>query len=106
MLTSVSLADEITAPLESFTEPAMLPVGDAQTVGANVKTNAQKRANTTENVLDGFMADLRRESLGTGIATPVPMRGGHGSTRKSYLFHVVPLKNRNFRNMNRHKIQI
>src|SRR5207253_7388661 len=56
MLTSVSLADEITAPLGSFTEPAMLPVGDAQTVGANINPNAQNRANTTKKGLDSFIS--------------------------------------------------
>ena len=90
MLTSVSLADEIKAPVGSFTEPTMLPVGDAQIVGANINTNAQNRVNATENVLDALMAGLRRKSLGIGVATVMPMRDGTPQTPKYCLLHVVP----------------
>jgi hypothetical protein len=56
MLMSVSFAPEITAPLWSFTEPAMLPVGEAETVGANINMNAERRVHRIEDTLDGFIA--------------------------------------------------
>jgi hypothetical protein len=33
----------------------MLPVGDAETVGANISTNAEKRVHKIEDALDGFI---------------------------------------------------
>lgn len=52
----VNFAPEITAPLESFAKPAMLPVGEAETVGANINTNTEKRVHKTEDMLDRFIA--------------------------------------------------
>jgi hypothetical protein len=56
MLMSVNFAPEITAPLESFTNPAMLPVGEAETVGANIKANTERRVHKTEDTLGCFIA--------------------------------------------------
>jgi hypothetical protein len=44
-LLSVNLAPEIAAPLVSFTEPAMLPVGEAETVVVIRKRMSAQAAN-------------------------------------------------------------
>src|SRR2546430_7711529 len=41
MLVSVNFAPETSAPVWSFTEPAMLPVGEAETAGANTKASPE-----------------------------------------------------------------
>ena len=90
MLTSVSLADEITAPLGSFTEPAMLPVGDAQTVGANINPNAQNRANTTKKGLDSFISRAPSKESGNTASNLDANAGWTHLIPKSRFFHVIP----------------
>jgi len=48
----------------------MLPVGEAETVGANTNTNIEKRVNESEETLDNFMAGLRQIYLECPFATP------------------------------------
>jgi hypothetical protein len=52
---SVSFAAEIAAPVGSFTEPAMLPVGEAEITGANIRANAERRVHKIEDALDNFI---------------------------------------------------
>jgi hypothetical protein len=54
VLINVSFAPGIIAPLWSFTKPAMLPVGEAKTLGANIKTNVDRKVNIESN-LDRFI---------------------------------------------------
>jgi hypothetical protein len=53
---SVNFAAEIAAPLGSFTEPAMLPVGEAEITGAKIRANAERRVHKLEDALDSFIA--------------------------------------------------
>jgi hypothetical protein len=39
-------------------KPLMLPVGEAETVGANINTKVAKSVNKIEDILDSFMAGL------------------------------------------------
>jgi len=59
-LVSINFAPEITAPLGSFTDPAMLPVGEAESVGANVNRNAESRVHKIEDILGRFIRCLRQ----------------------------------------------
>jgi hypothetical protein len=63
MLVSVNFPPEIIEPLWSFTKPVMLPVGEAETTGANINTNIARKVHNTEDTLDNFMAGLRQKSL-------------------------------------------
>jgi len=60
MFVSVNFPPEIIEPLGSFTKPVMLPVGEAETVGANINTNVARRVNKNDETLGNFMAGLRQ----------------------------------------------
>jgi hypothetical protein len=55
MLMSVNFAPDITAPLVSFTDPAMLPVGEADTVGAIINRIAERKDHIIEDTLGRFI---------------------------------------------------
>jgi hypothetical protein len=61
MFVSVNFPPEIIEPLGSFTKPVMLPVDEAETVGANINTNVKTRVNKSEETLGNFMAGLRQD---------------------------------------------
>jgi hypothetical protein len=48
----------------------MLPVGEAETVGASINANVERRVNKSEETLDNFMAGLRQNLLECPFATP------------------------------------
>ena len=52
---SVNFAPDITAPLASFTDPAMLPVGEADTVGAIINKIAETNDHIIEDTLGRFI---------------------------------------------------
>src|SRR5690348_5818724 len=60
MLVSVNFAPETSAPVWYFTEPAMLPVGEAEAAGANTKASAESIIPKILDILAGFMVCLRK----------------------------------------------